>query len=99
MRKSGINKLKSLQWYKRAAALAPYNLEFRNKYASGLAANNDLKTATKEFEYILQQNPKMVSAYSNLGYIKLIQGSPTEAKNFLICGPLLLFLGISCVPI
>jgi tetratricopeptide (TPR) repeat protein len=75
------NKQKSQQWYKRAVDLAPYDLDFRNKYASGLAGIQKLEEARKEFLYILQQDPKMVSAYTNLGYIRLIQGFANEAKN------------------
>lgn len=75
------DKQKSLKWYKRAIELSPYNLDFRNKYASGLAASNRLNEASKEFEYILSLDPKTVSAYTNLGYIKFMQGFSMEAKN------------------
>lgn len=75
------NRPKSLQWYKKAVGLAPFDLDFRNKYASALASENKLTEAVKQFEYILQQDPKVVSAYTNLGYLKLIEGKGIEAKN------------------
>jgi tetratricopeptide (TPR) repeat protein len=72
---------KSIQWFKQAVKLAPYNLDFRNKLGSALAAVNDLKAAEQEFGLILQENPKHVSASTNLGFIKLKQGKTLDAIN------------------
>ncbi|MBA3663759.1 MAG: tetratricopeptide repeat protein [Bacteroidetes bacterium] len=69
----------SLKWFRGAIKLAPYVLDFRNKFGSALAATNDMKAASDEFEFILKENPKHVSAYTNLGFIKLRQGFPAEA--------------------
>lgn len=81
------NNLKqSLRWYKKAVELAPYNLDFRNKLGSTYAAFNDLNAAIREFEFILKENPKQVSAYSNLGYIRLMQGMQVEALRLYTLG-------------
>jgi len=76
---SNINK--SILFLKQAVKLAPYNLEFRNKYASVLAANNQLNEAEIEFKFVLNEYPKNVSAYTNLGYIQLVKGFPAEAQR------------------
>ena len=75
-----INKVQnSIKWFKQAAKLAPYNLDFRNKLGTALASLNDLNGASNEYEFILKENPKHVSAYTNLGFVKLKQGFPVEA--------------------
>jgi len=66
-------------WFKKATELAPYNLDFRNKYGIALASLDQLKPAASEFEFVLIENPKNVMAYTNLGFIKLKQGFPQEA--------------------
>lgn len=66
-------------WFQKAVKLAPYNLDFRNKFGSALVAVNKVNAAVGEFEFILKENPNYVQAYSNLGYLKLTQGFPAEA--------------------
>jgi tetratricopeptide (TPR) repeat protein len=73
------NPQKSSVWLKQAVKLAPYNLDFRNKLGSALASLNNLKEAENEFAFILSENPRHVSAYTNLGFIKLKMGFPAEA--------------------
>jgi cytochrome c-type biogenesis protein CcmH/NrfG len=70
----------------RACELAPYNLEFRNKLGTTMAALDKPLEAEKHFSFILEQNPKFVSAYSNLGYIKMLQGFPAEAYRLYLNG-------------
>ncbi len=70
---------KGLMWFKRAIELAPYHLDFRNKYGTTLASTNQLSEAETQFNFILKENQKYVSAYSNLGYIKLLQGKESDA--------------------
>ena len=70
---------KALIWFKRAIELAPYHLDFRNKYGTTLASTNQLSEAETQFNFILKENQKYVSAYSNLGYIKLLQGKESDA--------------------
>ena len=45
-------------------------------FAKGLLPN-----AEKEFTEILKENPKHVSALTNLGYVKLAQGNAREAEQ------------------
>lgn len=70
---------KALNWFEKAAGLAPYNLEFRNKYGVALAAAHQLQLAEKQFEFVLKENPKNISAYVSFGYLKLTQNKFKEA--------------------
>ena len=72
---------RAINYYKKAVDLAPYVLDFKNKYGSALAAKGLLPNAEKEFNEILKENPKHVSALTNLGYIKLSQGNVNEAER------------------
>ena len=69
----------SIQWFKQAVNLAPFNLEFRNKLGSTLAALNNFKDAKEQFNFVIKENPKHVSALTNLGYVKLSEGMQAEA--------------------
>jgi len=73
------NLSRAIKWFQSAVKLAPYNLEFRNKYGSALASNKQLNEAESEFKFLIQQHPKNVSAFTNLGYIQLVKGFPAEA--------------------
>lgn len=66
------NAQKALKWFAKACELAPFNLEFNNKYGNALAQNSLMDQAKKQFLYVLKENPKNVSALTNLGYIELI---------------------------
>ena len=70
---------KAIHWFEKSSELAPYNLEFRNKYGASLAANNQLQLAEKQFEFVFNENPKNISVYVSLGYLKLMQNKPKEA--------------------
>jgi len=69
----------SVKWFKQAVKLAPYNLDFRNKLGSTLAALNNFNDAVPQFEFVLKENPKHVSALTNLGFIRLSTGQQAEA--------------------
>jgi len=69
----------SIQWFKQAVNLAPFNLEFRNKLGSTLAALNNFKAAQEQFNFVIKENPKHVSALTNLGFVKLSEGKQLEA--------------------
>jgi tetratricopeptide (TPR) repeat protein len=71
---------RAINYYKQAVTLAPFVLDFKNKYGAALAANNLLPNAEKEFREILKENPKHVSALTNLGFVKLRQGNVKEAE-------------------
>ncbi len=70
---------KALPFFKQAVNLAPFNLDFNNKYGACLAQNNQLNDAETIFEYVLTQYPKNVSALTSLGYLKLVKGQQAEA--------------------
>jgi len=70
---------KSIRWFQKSVQLAPYHLDFRNKYASALAAVNQLDEAVKNYQFIIRENPNYLQAYTNLGYVKLVQGKRAEA--------------------
>ena len=72
---------RAINYYKKAVDLAPFILDFRNKYGSALAAKGLLPNAEREFEEILKENPKHVSALTNLGYVKLAKGQMKEAEQ------------------
>jgi tetratricopeptide (TPR) repeat protein len=71
---------KAILYYQNAVKLAPYVLDFRNKFASARASNNKLIEAEKEFSEIIKENPKHVSALTNLGYIKLNKGEMANCE-------------------
>ena len=59
--------------------LAPYNLEFRNKYGVSLVNQNKLSFAIDEFQFIINEDNNFVSAYTNLGYVYLLLGKKDKA--------------------
>lgn len=74
------NLQRAILYFKNAVKLAPYTLDFKNKLGSALAANNQLNEAEKEFTAVLKENPKHVSAMTNLGFVKLNFGKVNEAE-------------------
>ncbi|MBC7696716.1 MAG: tetratricopeptide repeat protein [Burkholderiales bacterium] len=72
---------RAINYYKKAVDLAPYVLDFKNKYGTALAAKGSLPEAERELKEILEENPKHVSALTNLGFVKLRQGKLNEAEQ------------------
>ncbi len=77
---------KALIWFSKAIELAPFQLDFRNKYANALATANQVKAAIKEFKFILRENPAYVSAYTNLAYLYMVNGDTRTAESLLKTG-------------
>ncbi|MDF2448952.1 MAG: hypothetical protein K0R26_1456 [Bacteroidota bacterium] len=75
------NLQRAITYYKNAVDLAPYELDFRNKFATALAANGLLPNAEKELREIIKENPKHVSALTNLGFVKLRQNKLRDAEQ------------------
>ncbi len=73
----------ALNYIKAAVDAAPYILEFRNKLGVIALANNDIQLAKQSFEFIYKENPKFVSALSNLSYIYLQEGNINEAESLI----------------
>lgn len=72
---------RAIKYYKKAVDLAPYELDFKNKYGTALASNGLLPEAEKELTAALNENPKHVSALTNLGFVKLRRGKVKEAEQ------------------
>lgn len=70
---------KAVKWFSKACELANYNLEFKNKFGSALAQSGMTNKAKQQFELVLKENPKNVQAYTNLGYISLLEGDQKKA--------------------
>lgn len=68
-------------FFKAAVKLAPYQLDFRIKYATNLAINKKIKPAIDELEFVITENPKIVTAYTNLGYLYLLQGNVSKCEQ------------------
>lgn len=70
------NLSEAIKWYRQAAMLAPFQLDFQHKYATALSLNGKPAEAKKIYEFIIAENPEYAAAYCNLGFIYL-----TEEKN------------------
>jgi tetratricopeptide (TPR) repeat protein len=75
------NMKNAVKWFEKAAELAPYNLEFRNKLGSAYMNSGKIAEAEKEFEFMIKEHPKNISAYTNLGFIKISQNKVAEAEQ------------------
>jgi len=69
-------------FYQQSIKLAPYNLEFRNKYGVALFDQNKFQFAIDEFEFILNEDHNFTSAYANLGYIYFSLGKKQKALQY-----------------
>lgn len=72
---------KAYDYYKRASALMPFNLDFANKYATAAGILGNTAEAKSKFEFIVNENPKSVSALNNLGYLYLTENKANEAEK------------------
>ncbi|MFY8132656.1 MAG: tetratricopeptide repeat protein, partial [Bacteroidia bacterium] len=66
---------------KMAVKLQPRNLEFQNKLAAYLMESQDFASAKKTLEWIIQENPKEVQAWNNLGFLHLQSGNGAKADE------------------
>ena len=69
-------------FYQQAIKLAPYNLEFRNKYGVVLFEQNKVQFAIDEFQFILAEDHNFTSAYANLGYIYFSLGKKEMSLQY-----------------
>jgi tetratricopeptide (TPR) repeat protein len=74
------NTTDSYLFYKKADQLAPFNPEFKNKLGASLMLQKNIPQAMLIFESVLKEDPKFVSALSNLGYANLISGNVIKAE-------------------
>jgi tetratricopeptide (TPR) repeat protein len=68
---NGEDKNQAINYFKRAVELEPFNLEFRNKLGAAQMKMGRQDEARKNFQFILDENPKFVLAWINLGYLIL----------------------------
>ena len=81
-KKIQIEKVEAEKFYQQSVKLAPYNLEFRNKYGVCLFSQEKLEFAIDEFQFIINEDNNFVSAYTNLGYVSLQLGKREEALMY-----------------
>ncbi|MBK7667019.1 MAG: tetratricopeptide repeat protein [Sphingobacteriaceae bacterium] len=56
-------------------------MDFRNKLGSAYMNTGKIKAAVKTFEFMIKEHPKNISAYTNLGFIKISQSNVVEAEQ------------------
>lgn len=78
------NAKEALTYYTRAIELAPFDLNFQNKFGASLMANNQAVRAKATFEFIVSQDPGQHQALSNLGflYLTLYNDTASAAKFY-----------------
>ena len=77
---------KAILWFRHSVKLAPYQQDFKSKLGTTLAAEGKLEESANIFEALIAENPRYTSAYTNLGYIRLLQGFPAETKRLYRSG-------------
>ena len=79
-----LNKAKeALDYINAAVNIAQYNLEFRNKLGVIALANANVSLAKSSFEFIVKENPKYVSALSNLAFLYLQENRIKDAEDLI----------------
>lgn len=80
------NATSAIKWFGQAIKLAPYQLDFRNKYATALASAGNYAAAREQYEFVLNQHPKLVSVYTNLGYLYMLDDNLDKALQLYQIG-------------
>lgn len=62
-------------WYRKAIATFPYDLDFQEKLGISLAHQQKLTEAIKVFEFVLSENEKRPLALGNLGFVQALKGN------------------------
>jgi hypothetical protein len=73
---------KGLLFLARAAAQAPFNLEFQEKYGVALGMNGKGEAAERIFRLVLLEDPARPLALTNLGYLRALQGDYAAAETY-----------------
>ncbi|RYZ48673.1 MAG: tetratricopeptide repeat protein, partial [Sphingobacteriales bacterium] len=74
---------KALPWYKRAADIWKFSLDFQSKYGICLLSLGRQDEASKVFRFILAENENHVAANTNLGFVLMQQGQQTMAFEYI----------------
>ena len=80
MKQNYVNE--AVLFYQKSVQLAPYNLEFRNKYGISLFSQGNILFAKDEFEFIISEDNNFVSAYANLGYVYFLLGEHKKSSMY-----------------
>ncbi|HNU33894.1 MAG TPA: tetratricopeptide repeat protein [Bacteroidia bacterium] len=76
------NMIKAIIFYRKATMLAPFQLDFLNKYATALSITGNNKDAKLVYERIISENPKNHTALCNLGFLYLsVEHNSTKAME------------------
>ncbi len=65
------NTTAALPWFSQANRLAPFYPDFSNKYASALAASENIAQAKELYLDLVKTHPEYAPGFSNLGYLLL----------------------------
>ncbi|MEZ5013098.1 MAG: tetratricopeptide repeat protein [Chitinophagales bacterium] len=74
----------AIPWLQTAEKWLPYDLDFRFKLGSAYLLHGDIAEATKEFQFILTEDPKYEKAWNNLGFIQMNTGKTQDAEASLL---------------
>ena len=74
----------AIEYYEKAVALAPYVLEFKMKLADLLLNQGNYEKSIIHYKNILNEFPKMQTAWCNLGFAYLKYGNIMRLKFVLI---------------
>ena len=73
----------ALKFYMQSDKLAPFDPEFKNKMAGAMVTMGNTGGAKKILENILSEDPKFAPAYSNLGYVYLLEGDVKKGGELI----------------
>jgi predicted CXXCH cytochrome family protein len=77
------NNLIAEPFYRNAAVLAKYNLDFQNKYGSLLVVREKYAEAKKVYEFILAEDPHYAPGWVNLGYLLMKMNRIPQAEQMM----------------
>lgn len=72
---------KAVIFYERAVELAPFELDFRNKYANSLLDLDRRTEGLQQMEFVFQEYPYYAENLNNLGYFYAQEGSLEKARE------------------
>jgi tetratricopeptide (TPR) repeat protein len=80
----GTDYVNAEKFYANSVKLAPYILDFQNKYGSVLLKLEKLIPAKKTFEFIIKEDSNHTQALLNLAYIHELEGNSKKSEELLL---------------
>ena len=77
------NQERAVEFAAKSVELAPYVLDFRNKYASLLIATGEQFAAEDQWAFVLEENPYHRESLNNYGYYLLRAGRPEKGTKLI----------------